>query len=70
MRFLFAAQCAAGMASGQRILLVITFRITVVLYRRRAFTGVAKRKAVLRRAFDKAVSLPDCVGLSKNLLLQ
>jgi len=26
-----------------------------VLYRRRAFTSVVKRKAVLRRAFDKAV---------------
>jgi hypothetical protein len=29
--------------------------MTLVLYRRRAFTSVLKRKAVLRRAFDKAV---------------
>jgi hypothetical protein len=32
-----------------------TWRVTLVLYRRRAFTSVVARKAVLRRAFDKAV---------------
>jgi len=34
---------------------VYWYRETLVLYRRRAFTSVVKRKAVLRRAFDKAV---------------
>ena len=29
--------------------------MTLVLYRRRAFTSEVERKAVLRRAFDKAV---------------
>jgi hypothetical protein len=30
-------------------------RVTLVLYRRRAFTSVVTGKVVLRRAFDKAV---------------